>query len=44
MMDQVIAYLCPKIRCQQTWMLIMLHCLDIIYLCQFLHLIQGNNT
>ena len=35
MMDQLIALLCPKIRCCRTRVPIMLHCFDVM--CQFLH-------
>ena len=31
LVDQLIVYFRPKIRCQQTWMPLLLHCLDIIW-------------
>ena len=30
LVDQLIAYYRPKIRCRRTWMPLLLHCLDII--------------
>ena len=32
LLDQIIAHYSPKLQCRQTWMPIILHCLDVLHI------------